>query len=558
MFRDNFEADGKTKVAIYTRVSTQEQEVDGYGLDAQNSKLRGHVANNPGLNLETREEWIFSDTDTGSILERENLTKLRALVKEKKVQAVLVWKIDRLSRNLQHLLILFDEFEKAGVSLISLQENINFAGPIGKLVFQMFGAIAQFERELIKDRTKVGRIASAEAGNFTGASIPYGYKAVFNPNGKGKKIDIIPEEKTRVKKIFDWYIYDKLGFGEIADKLNNLRVPLGQGSTRKRKDSKWTIRMVGSLIENRVYTGAYIANKTRHDGSELPTNQWTIVNVPACIDNLTYTLAANIREGKAFGNNKKYLLSGKLRDISVTPARGMSGVKRSKGGYSYRRKPFTENNVKHSVYEVPMKPLDDYVWSKIVYAFQNPKQFVNNYLIKVQGGTDSTHALETEITRLKSELAKTQLTIDRLMADYYDEGKMSEDRFLKMLKEREARSQQLNKALEETESMLYINESAQVEVNTLKEIAAGVRDDLSTISTEQKKILVDLFVDRIDLLQETDNEGNKKRTAHIYYRFNPKKWLEWRPMGCTEESLSDNKKRPTDSQKDENGATCRT
>jgi hypothetical protein len=127
------------------------------------------------------------------------------------------------------------------------------------------------------------------------------------------------------------------------------------------------------------------------------------------------------------------------------------------------------------------------------------------------------------------------------MADYYDEGKMSEDSFFKMVKEREARAQQLNKLLEETESMLYINESAQVEVNTLKEIAAGVRDDLSTISAEQKKILVDLFVDRIELLQELDNDGNKKRTAHIYYRFNPKKWLEWQPMGCTEEPLIDNK-----------------
>jgi hypothetical protein len=142
------------------------------------------------------------------------------------------------------------------------------------------------------------------------------------------------------------------------------------------------------------------------------------------------------------------------------------------------------------------------------------------------------------------------------MADYYDEGKMSEDSFFKMVKEREARAQQLNKLLEETESMLYINESAQVEVNTLKEIAAGVRDDLSTISAEQKKILVDLFVDRIELLQELDNDGNKKRTAHIYYRFNPKKWLEWQPMGCTEEPLIDNKKRLTDSQKDGNGEEC--
>lgn len=540
------------------RVSTQEQEVDGYGLDAQNTKLRAHVTNNPGLNLETREEWIFKDTDTGSILERDGLSELRALVKEKKVHSVLVWKIDRLSRNLQHLLILFDEFEKAGVSLISLQENINFAGPIGKLVFQMFGAIAQFERELIKDRTKVGRIASAEAGNFTGAAIPYGYKSVTNPSGKGKKIEIIPEEKVRVKKIFEWYIYGKMGFGEIADKLNSLKIPLGQGTNRKRTNTKWTTRIVGSLVENRVYTGAFIANKTRHDGSELPTDQWTIVNVPPCIDNLTFTLAANIREGKAFGNNKKYLLSGKLKDISVTPPKGMTGVKRFKGGHSYRRKPFTENNIRYSVYEVPMKPLDDYVWNKIVYAFKNPKQFVNNYLTKIKGGSESTKAIETEIANLKGEIAKAQLAIDKLNVDYYDDGKISEDKFFTLTKEREVRISTLSKELDEAESMLYVNDCAQAEIAVLKEIAAGVRDDMKTLSLAEKKILIDLFVERIELLQEVDGEGNKKRTAHIYYRFNPKKWLEWKPRGCTNESLVNNKKRPTDSQKDENGATCRT
>lgn len=552
------DSSSKIKVAIYTRVSTQEQEVDGYSLDAQNKRLREYVTNNPGLNQVTQDEWIFSDTDSGSIIDRPSLTKLRELVAQKKIQAVLVWKIDRLSRNLQHLLILFDEFEKAGVSLISLQENINFSGPIGKLVFQMFGAIAQFERELIKDRTKVGRIASAEAGNFTGATIPFGYRAIANANGKGKKLEVITSEKMWVRKIFTMYVDKRLGFGEIATKLNQHNVPLGLGSLRKRKDQSWTTRMVGTLIENRIYTGQFIANKTRPDGSELPSDQWTIVEVPPCIDRLTYTLAQEIREGKSFGNNKKYLLAGKLKGIMDGISKGMSGVKRAKGGYSYRRKPFTANGIRQSVLEVPMKQVDEYIWNKLVYAFKSPHEFVHEYLTGLNSNAESAQELEKYIVSLEQEIAKIELALDRLQTDYYDQGSISKEQFHKMHNARTAKLEEIQKSLNEASNRLLINSQAKVEIKTLKDIAQYIPGDVKTYTLPQKKILVDLFVDRVEIEQVVLADGSKKRDAHVYYRFNPNKWLSWKPRGYTDEEQTNNKRRPSDSQKDENGATCRT
>lgn len=558
MILDTADGSPKVKVAIYTRVSTQEQEVDGYSLEAQNKRLREYVTNNPGLNQETHEEWIFSDTDSGSIIDHPALVKLRELVAQKKVQAVLVWKIDRLSRNLQHLLILFDEFEKASVRLISLQENINFSGPIGKLVFQMFGAIAQFERELIKDRTKVGCIASAEAGNFTGAAIPFGYRAIRNPNGKGKKLEVIVSEKIWVKKIFSMYVDKRLGFGEIATHLNTHNVSLGLGSLRKRKDQSWTTRMVGTLIENRIYTGQFIANKTRPDGGELPSDQWTVVEVPGCIDRLTYTLAQEIRGGKSFGNNKKYLLAGKLRDITGGISKGMSGVKRAKGGYSYRRKPFIQNGTRHSVLEIPMKQIDEYIWNKLVYAFKSPHEFVQEYITGLNSNAESVQELEKYIALLEQEIAKIELALERLQTDYYDHGEISKETFHKMHNDRITKLEAMRGSVIEASNRLMINSQAKVEIETLKDIAKYIPGDIKAYTLPQKKILVDLFVETVQVEQVVLADGSKKRDVHIYYRFNPKKWLSWKPRGYTEEELTDNKKRPTDSQKDENGATCRT
>ena len=162
-------------VAIYIRVSTSEQKREGYSPEHQKKRLMGYIENNPGINLRTRPDLIFQDVGTGNDLNRPQLDKLRKLVKQKAIQGIIVWRIDRLSRNLKHLLMLFEEFQKHEVSFISLQENIDFTGPIGRLIFQIFGSLAQFERELIRGRTYAGKIMSAELGNYTRGDTPYGY-----------------------------------------------------------------------------------------------------------------------------------------------------------------------------------------------------------------------------------------------------------------------------------------------------------------------------------------------------------------------------------------------
>lgn len=98
MFNDN--EDPLRRVAIYIRVSTEEQKRDGYGLDAQKKRLTEYIANNPRLRLITQPDWLYSDTHTGSDLNRPALNRLREVVKKKKFDAVLVWKIDRFSRSL--------------------------------------------------------------------------------------------------------------------------------------------------------------------------------------------------------------------------------------------------------------------------------------------------------------------------------------------------------------------------------------------------------------------------------------------------------------------------
>jgi DNA invertase Pin-like site-specific DNA recombinase len=105
------------KVAVYIRVSTSEQKLEGFSPDAQRKRLLAHINENKTLNLETRSEWIFEDTSTGSDLNREGYKKMMKLVEKGEIDAVLVWRIDRLSRNLKHLIASFEKAPKTRCEL---------------------------------------------------------------------------------------------------------------------------------------------------------------------------------------------------------------------------------------------------------------------------------------------------------------------------------------------------------------------------------------------------------------------------------------------------------
>ncbi len=511
----------KRKVAIYIRVSTQEQNIDGYSLNAQKKKLLDYVNNNQGLNLVTKPSWIFEDTHTGSDLSRPALSTLRKAVKRGDFDAVLVWKIDRLSRSLKHLLVMFEEFETNGVSFISVQENIDFRGPIGKLIFQIFGAIAQFERELIKGRTLMGKIASAEMGNYTGSNIPYGYKPVKNKSGKGKKIVPIKEEKKWVEKIFEWYVYEEGGFGQIATRLTELKVPKGKHSRVRSKYSKWTAEYVGKIIKNPLYRGEFVANKIDELGNELPVDQWTVVKIPPCVSSFLFQQAQN-RLGKKKGGWSKnlYILSGKLVDMTVDEKNKFVGCKRNKGGFSYRRKQFTDSNeVYHSVFEIPAKQLDDYVVGKIQEALEEPDIFIQQYLSEKYTSKSEIEKIEDKLDNLRSQRMNSELALSKVEAAYenghYSEEKLSE------------KSTKLNKdisdieaKMKELEDHLVFVSSVDVEVKKLKEASKQIKYKFDQLTKKQKQILVDLFVDRIEMSRRKD--GKKwKVSADIHFRFNP-------------------------------------
>ena len=150
----------KTKtVAIYARVSTDRQKVD-----MQLHELRQFAARS-GWNI--YKEYIDQNYSGGNT-KRPAFTAMMDAARKRKFDLLLVWKLDRLSRSLKDLIVTLDELGSCGIDFVSYDNNLDTSTPTGKLVFQIVGAVAEFEKEIIRERVVAGLATARNKGKRLG------------------------------------------------------------------------------------------------------------------------------------------------------------------------------------------------------------------------------------------------------------------------------------------------------------------------------------------------------------------------------------------------------
>ena len=225
------------RAALYIRVSTQEQAQEGYSVGEQRERLIAYCK---------AQDWIIADIYvdggyTGSNLKRPGIQKL--MVETDKFDVVLVYKLDRLSRSQRDTLYLIEEiFLPNDVDFVSMQESFDTSSPFGKAMIGLLAVFAQLEREQIKERTKMGRMARAKAGlHHGGGYIPIGY------NYEDGHLVVNPYEAEQVRKIYEWY----LAGGSLASITDRLHA---EGYTN-RYGSYISWSSVRNILGNETYTG---------------------------------------------------------------------------------------------------------------------------------------------------------------------------------------------------------------------------------------------------------------------------------------------------------------
>jgi site-specific DNA recombinase len=235
------------QVAIYARVSTLNQQQEGT-IASQVQLLKQHVQQQ-GWSLLPEHEFL-DDGFSGPRLDRPALDRLRDCARRGEFDAVVILDPDRLAREYAHQWLLVEEFKKLNTQLIFLQNPFGDT-PQGRLLTQMQGMIAEYERTQILERTRRGRLEKARRGEFIPWAFGcYGYRYLPKQHGRPPQVMIEPEEAEVVREIYRALVEEQLSCRQITKGLNESKTPTPSG-----KNQVWHANVVRNILTNRVYMG---------------------------------------------------------------------------------------------------------------------------------------------------------------------------------------------------------------------------------------------------------------------------------------------------------------
>jgi len=235
------------QVAIYARVSTPNQQQEG--TIASQVQLLKQYAQQQNWDLLPEHEFLDEGV-SGARLDRPALDRLRNGARRGEFDAVVVLSPDRLARNYAHQWLLVEEFTKLNTRLIFLQNPFGDT-PQGKLLTQMQGMIAEYERAQITERMRRGKMEKAQRGDYIPwAYSCYGYRYMPKRHGSVPQVMIEPAEAEVVRRIFQLLIEEQRSCRQITKWLNQSKIPTPSG-----KNQVWQPATVRSILVNRTYAG---------------------------------------------------------------------------------------------------------------------------------------------------------------------------------------------------------------------------------------------------------------------------------------------------------------
>lgn len=467
------------KALVYTRVSTKEQ-AEGFSLETQREACEKKAKELGAVDIV-----FLEDTYTGIELDRPAMNLLRDYVRERQVDMIVVYDPDRFSRDLNDLLIVTKEIDRAGITL----HFVNFDWqntPQGMLFLQLRGAIAQFEHAQIRERTTRGKRKKAEKGMIRTYARPYGY----NFNKETDCLEINEEEAKIVRLIFEWYIRDEnpLSPYEIAKRLADMGVPGPKGPN-------WIFSSIHRMLRNETYAGRLVRDDEQPD--------WQPILVPPIIDRATFEKAQARLKERARYNPKatkgEFLLQrlvfcglcGKAMTVKTRTQKGRAwSYYTCNGRYQRDFGPAVPTCCTLPPYRTTA--LDQEVWSRISELLKDPEKYMD-YLMNSAKDDGARQRLEQARTRL----ARVEQARDKVNHAWFSGYLESEEEFRKYLAEYRAKVQEIKQEIEHLEAVIKDQEAAQEGIEVIRSYAAKLAGSVDDLPFKAKQELVRTLVERV-------------------------------------------------------------
>lgn len=403
-------------IGIYTRVSTEDQVRHGYSLADQLRQCKDLAG--------TEQHREYTDEGiSGAVLRRPALAKLLNDVKLGIITKVICYHTDRLSRDLYNLGYIMKKLEEKKVQIEFVNGKYEQT-PEGRFGFQIQGAVAELEKEQIKERMMRGRKQKALQGLIVKDPKTFGYG--FNKTTR--QLEINEEEAEVVKLIFDMFGSSRVqGINGVANYLNEMGIPT------KMKKGVWHRQVVRQMLLNETYTGKFYQNKWNCEGhlynkyknkdehiaiTKRPKEDQILVTVPVIIEESTFnhvqSLMEEVRRRHAGAPKNEYLLSGLVRCGKC--GNTFTGRKSKNWG----TEAFEYSDVKNTAgaknpgcgKRIKMTELDELVWDKVHGWLNNSGAVAEES--EANGGDNVSYEQE-EIKRINQRIVDIKKGRDKLI-----------------------------------------------------------------------------------------------------------------------------------------------
>ncbi|PYS79887.1 MAG: preprotein translocase subunit TatB [Acidobacteria bacterium] len=534
------------RTAIYVRVSTVTHS-QPHTIEEQINRLRARLF---AHGEDVADQHIFRDEGrSGATLNRPALDRLRDQVRLGDYDRILVTSPDRLARNYVHQMLLLEELERAGCTVEFLDQPMGDT-PHDHLLLQIRGAVAEYERALIGDRMRRGRLARYRAGLLLPWTRPvYGYLLDPERPRDPKGVRLSEAEAAVVRQIFAWYLEDGASLSSIVNRLFAHGVASPSGRAR------WRHTTVRFLLRNPAYTGVLYAARTRtrrararrsalepvgkrdEGGRTLRSREeWVRVGtIPALVTPEQYEfvqqkLARNRQFAARNNTTHDYL----LRALVSCGFCGLAATGRTAGvGYPYyvcagKRADGAGGGGRCRSRLTPAGKLDELVWADLCELIRQP-QLIALELERAWGGS----WLPAELTARRESLRKArvglQQQVERLTEAYLG-GVLDLGEYERRRREIEGRAEAF--ASQERELVQQVGRRHELAgmVEGVEDYCRRVSEALEGASFEQKRRLIELLIDRVIVTEAeveiryvipTSASGEHARFCHLRTNYLP-------------------------------------
>lgn len=521
------------KVWVYIRVST-EQQSDGVWLETQQAKITEYLETYSNIYSYDKEKHFFIDKASWALEYREWLDALLLAAKNKEIDAIIVYRSDRLYRKIEYLAKAVTDFWEWGTTFIWVNDNVLLDWRQWKAQMLLFGVFAEMERDLIRDRTMQAKVVKADKWFYVWWGKPRLWYNIKH-NWEGNKLIINKDEKRLVNKIFRLYTRNQKTLWEIRKileidwELTKHDRLLREGKIKKlgkTKEWAWDREVISKVLKSEMYIWKYyywryeykvdkVWKKTR---VEKPKEDMVELKSPVILDEPEMFWEAKILldlNKKTRNNVNSYPFAWLIVCWECWKSYNGYRTWRKDQKHDYYRCKWSMRSSEliercHN-FNLSWSKVMDYVWSEIFDVFKDPEKYLNK-LVKKEKKLNLAEQFETELEEAKKNRKELTTKLSIYLEKIENCNKFQVEAFQKLIDDYTDKLEKLDEFIIQCKKKVEDNKSFKDNIDNIVALKDRYTENMINFPLERKIEMIRQFVEKIVV---NFDKGN----FTVYFRF---------------------------------------